>query len=243
MLDVCCGLWGWSHGFALRGWKCIGIDLFQKPGPQGSRFVYMNIFSLTSQWIIENGIQFGCASTPCMEFAKWGMRMFHTSPPYPAYGIKMFRHVENCFLEAKIPFIMENVRAAQPFLGNAVNHCGPFYLWGTAVPPMMPQGIIKGMTREAVGYREFKGSDKWNRQHALIATGSKSKKRKELVALNSAIPPELAACVANYAERILEIKYAQEASAVHAEPVRTADATWCNKCGFQPCDCYAAKDS
>ncbi len=171
-------------------------------------------------WIMENGIRFGCASTPCTEFAKWGMRMFHANPPLPERGLKMFRHVERCFVEAGISYVMENVRSAQQFLGDAANHCGPFYLWGNAVPPIMPQGIIKGMTREAVGYREFKGSDKWNRRHALIASGSKSKKRKELVALNSAIPPELSACVANYAERILEIKYEPQKPNLSPELVR-----------------------
>lgn len=209
LLDVCCGRWGWSKEFARRGWKCIGVDLeWLCWPPENCEFERNNLFSITAQWIRNLGATFGVASTPCTEFAKFGMRMFHAAPPYPENGIKMFKHAEKCFTEAGIPFVMENVRSAQQFLGDAVNHCGPFYLWGNAVPPIMPQGIIKGMTREAVGYREFKGSDKWNRRHALISFRKQKQKRKELVAMNSEIPRELSACVADYAERLLEQKEA-----------------------------------
>ena len=27
MLDLCCGMGGWSAGFMAAGWRCVGVDL------------------------------------------------------------------------------------------------------------------------------------------------------------------------------------------------------------------------
>lgn len=151
-------------------------------------------------------IDFICASSPCEQFSVHGMKHFHPNPPYPKLGIKLFEHTRRICEESGVPYCMENVRAAQQFVGNAVHHCGPFYLWGTGVPPLIPKNIIKGMTREAMGFREYKGSPIWNRKHALISSGSKSKERKEMTARNATIPPEISNCVADYAERLLEVR-------------------------------------
>jgi len=91
---------------------------------------------------------------------------------------------------------MENVRSAQQFVGPAQNHCGSFYLWGNAVPPLLPQGITKAKWKaNALHGREGKPGNfapelKWDKQDrkAKLAT----------------IPLELSSCVADYAERILE---------------------------------------
>ena len=40
--------------------------------------------------------------------------------------------------------MMENVRAAQQFVGQAVHHCGPFYLWGSGVPAIAAPGHYEG---------------------------------------------------------------------------------------------------
>jgi hypothetical protein len=87
---------------------------------------------------------FVCASPPCEEFSIHGMPHFHPNPKYPETAIKLFEHTRQMCEFSWTPYIMENVRAAQKFVGRAVNHCGPFYLWGNAVPPLMHQGISKG---------------------------------------------------------------------------------------------------
>src|ERR1700691_4406058 len=81
---------------------------------------------------------------------------------------------------------MGNVRAAQKFVGNAVHHCGPFYLWGTGVPPLLNQGIKKGKRLGIGGYR----------------TQTNTRDLKESAARIAIIPTELANCVADYAERL-----------------------------------------
>src|SRR6202000_521399 len=90
-----------------------------------------------------------------------------------------------------------NVRAAQKFAGNARHHCGPFYLWGSGVPALMPQGIIKGMTRKALGQREYKGQPGWNKKNVERRSNGAA------AAHAATIPPELANCVADYAERLV----------------------------------------
>lgn len=198
LLDVCCGRWGWSKEFARRGWKCIGIDLVRPLHiPEGCEFICMNLFDLTKEFLVKHKIKFACASTPCTEFALFGMRMFHAKPPYPVMGIKMFNHIREILCDT--PHIMENVKAAIEFLGPSINNCGPFHLWGSAVPLLVPYGIKKGIKLKK-GRRDEIG--RW---------GSQSWQRKAATAKVSLIPPELAACVADYAERILEIRHARTA--------------------------------
>lgn len=222
MLDLFCGRFGWGRAFAARGWEVVGVDLTEPPEiPEGCTFIRADVLQIWSRpdgsfYISERTdggpilwdekFDFVCASSPCEKFSVHGMKHFHPNPPYPELGIKLFNHTRSICNASGLPYVMENVRAAQQFVGKAVNHCGPFYLWGNAVPPLMPQGIIKGMTREAMGFREFKGSPIWNRKHRLIASGSQSRERKEMTALNATIPPELAACVVDYAEALMEVK-------------------------------------
>ncbi len=96
---------------------------------------------------------------------------------------------------------MENVRAAQQFVGNAVHHCGPFYLWGNGVPALMHKGITKG-TKFGLDKDGTRNTRKT--QDMYYRSGSKSKSRRDHIANVATIPPELASCVADYAERLLE---------------------------------------
>jgi hypothetical protein len=202
MLDLFAGRLGWSKAFLARGWEVTAVDLLEPPEiPAGVEFIQADVMTITAEFVRQ--FDFGCASSPCENFSLWGMRHFHPNPPFPELGLKLFNHTQSIFEGAGIPYVMENVRSARLFVGPSVHHCGPFHLWGTAVPPLMPQGIIKGMTREAMGFRQFKGSPVWNRKHALISSGSKSKQRKEMTAQNATIPPELANCVADYLEALL----------------------------------------
>lgn len=217
LLDLFCGRFGWSKAFAARGWECVGVDLVEPPEiPEGCTFIRADILQIVSSkhgrfsiyecdagpgtgeelWTMKP--DFICASSPCEQFSVHGMKHFHPSPPYPEMGIKLFNHTRAICEASGVPYVMENVRAAQGFVGNAVNHCGPFYLWGNAVPLLMPQGIIKGMTRCALGQREYKGKPGWNKKNV-------DKRSNGAAAAKAAtIPPELSACVAEYAERLIE---------------------------------------
>lgn len=226
MLDLFCGRFGWGRAFAARGWEVVGIDLVEPPEiPRGCSFLKADVlrleWSLKGLGILSNEVgvnvqlerwgrhfDFICASSPCEQFSVHGMKHFHPNPPYPELGIKLFNHTRSLCEASGVPYVMENVRAAQQFVGQAVNHCGAFYLWGNGVPPLLPKAnwskgidvgsskLIKTMTKEEK--RAYRAQFVWNQ------AWSSSNQRKRDTARAATIPPELANTVAAYAERILE---------------------------------------
>jgi hypothetical protein len=183
MLDLFCGRGGWTNAFLARGWEVVGVDLVRSPDYRG-QFIERDVMEMTHHDLA--GFDFICASSPCEQFSVHGMKHFHPNPPYPEEGIRLFNGTRYICEAAGVLYVMENVRAAQQFIGKAAHHCGPFYLWGNAVPTLLHQGIIKAGRLTTGGW----------------PTGSKDKKAN--AAKVATIPPELANCVADYAERILE---------------------------------------
>lgn len=223
MLDLFCGRFGWGRAFAARGHQVVGIDLVAPDEiPAGCTFIQADIMQLyvgadgltvhephkvRNQFL--GRIDFICASSPCENFSVHGLKCFHKAPPYPELGIRLFNHTRAICEASGVPYIMENVRAAQDFVGQAVNHCGSFYLWGSGVPPILPQGIKKGMKLAGITGAQAKAMTReellnHRRADNMMWVSSKSQKRKDATAGVATIPPELANCVADYAERILE---------------------------------------
>lgn len=209
MLDLFCGRFGWSKAFAARGWECVGIDLVRPPEiPENCEFVECDVLTVCVSMLQQ--YDFICASSPCEQFSVHGVKHFNPNPAYPELGIKLFNHTRGLCETAGIPYIMENVRAAQQFVGKAGNHCGPFYLWGNGIPPLTPQGIRKGL--DTAGCLSAAGKSRAEIRAYLQANklsgafNSKSKERVEIRAKAATIPPELASCVADYAERLIEAK-------------------------------------
>jgi hypothetical protein len=200
VLDLCCGRLGLGRVFAARGHEVVGIDIVDPPEvPHGCTFIKRDLLTLDVEYVRQ--FDFGWASTPCEEFSVHGMKHFHPNPPFPDMGIVLFCYTRRMLQRSGIPFVMENVRAAQKFVGDAVNHCGPFYLWGSAVPPILPQGVKKGfvMGRDPeTGKRILAPGD-------VRSTWSGSKERIEAKARTAIIPPELATAVCDYAERLMEV--------------------------------------
>jgi hypothetical protein len=209
MLDLFCGRLGWSKAFLARGWEVVGVDLVEPDweqvwsGYSGKtqefEFIQRDILDIPASLygLPGQAPDFICASSPCEEFSVHGMKHFHPNPKYPENGIRLFNHTRALCEASGVPWVMENVRAAQQFVGKAVHHCGPFYLWGTGVPALVNQGIGKG-TKYGLSREKRKTLDPYYR------TGSKSKARTEIRAQHATIPPELANCVADYAERLME---------------------------------------
>ena len=200
MLDLFCGRFGWSRAFAARGWKCVGIDLVEPPEvPENCIFLKADILDLHDIATTGYGpFGFVCASSPCDEFSKFGMKHFFPDPPYPALGLKLFNHTRLLCEDSGIPYVMENVGAARKFVGNSEGHAGPFHLWGSAVPPLVPKGLTKGFGAQGWELNGKRTITPWRKY------GSKDvKHRAELKAIYATIPPELANCVADYAESLL----------------------------------------
>lgn len=196
LLDLFCGRWGWSRAFAARGWRCWGIDLTDNRDqmPEDCEFCCEDVFNIDVAFIRAFKFDFIVASSPCEEFACFGMPHFRPNPRHPFRGLKLFNHTRDLCESSGVPYVMENVRAAQQFVGNAAGHAGSFYLWGNAVPPLLPK-VHKAKWRANV-------------HHGRSAPGNFAAElnlpKQERKALLATIPPELANCVADYAERICD---------------------------------------
>ena len=196
MLDLFCGRFGWGKAFAARGWEVVGVDLVAPPEiPEGCMFRHLDVLEIEE--INPFRCDFICASSPCEQFSVHGMKHFHPNPKHPEMGIKLFNHTRDLCEASGVPYVMENVRAAQQFVGKAVNHCGPFYLWGTGMPPLMPQGITKAKWKSNELHGRFGKPGNFAAELLL----PKSIRKAKL----ATIPPELAAAVADYAERLCEV--------------------------------------
>ena len=213
LLDLFCGRWGWSRAFAARGWHCVGVDLTPPPEvPENCEWWQADVLSMSirngwlrwsklydlgfNRTVALSDFDFIVASSPCEEFST--MRNFRPPVPYPELGIRLFNHTRSICEASGLPYVMENVAGAQRYVGQSVAHAGSFHLWGNAVPPLLHQGLRKGMTELAMGLREHKGKPGWDVRHGV--------KGQTQTALVATIPPDLANCVADYAERLLEQK-------------------------------------
>jgi hypothetical protein len=143
------------------------------------------------------GPDFIVASPPCQEFSK-----YDAPGLFPDYAVPSTELVEACFALARrlaVPICLENVRGLQKVIGQAVQHYGPFYLWGDGVPPLMPH------TPGRSGRHAFKGMPRRKRDGLEIARQPKHRNP----ARRAVIPFELAYHVALCAGRIVEIRRAE----------------------------------
>jgi hypothetical protein len=161
-IDLFCGLGGWTEGLLAEGWDVIGFDVEQHVYGEHrypAQLVLQDVRTI-------HGAQFRdaalvVASPPCQEFSymamPWtrakqiaralrgqdefpvGYTGSRTIPELTALFDACFRiQREACEASGRfIPLVVENVKGAQPWLGNAAWHHGSFYLWGD-VPALMP---------------------------------------------------------------------------------------------------------
>ena len=219
LLDLFCGRCGWSKAFAKRGWECVGVDLSQPPDiPERCEYWPYDVLQMTvrngyfyvtrqpvalNAWIDCANFDFIVASSPCEEFSVHGMKHFHPNPKYPENGIRLFNHTRQLCEASGLPYVMENVRAAQQFVGNATCNANAFHLWHNlgrfpvrfGVPFKLPKGLVKGATQMRRDGRYARRGGVDERMYR-----AKDVRASEL----ATIPPELANCVADYAERLLE---------------------------------------
>jgi hypothetical protein len=186
------------------GFEVYGFDIEPQPDYKGT-FIQCDILALTAAKLRFLRPRYATCSSPCEEFSVHGMKHFHPNPKYPEMGIRLFNHGRRLCEELDLDYVMENVRPAQKFVGNAVNHCGPFYLWGSAVPAVFSpecyrvtkslevgsSQAIKGMTAE-----ERKA---YRKQFPILQQGSKSPERKAVTAAAAMIPLPIARAVAETA--------------------------------------------
>lgn len=183
-VDLFTGLHGWSDGLVAEGFEAVGVDLedmsaqFGQPKPDNFHLVIQDVLTLHGSQFRQAALI--VASPPCTEFswmampwsrAKQVARALRGEDDFPN-GYTGSRTVEQltalfdaCFriqreaIEAAghhIPLIVENVRGAQPWVGQARWNFGSYYLYGQ-VPALMP-----------VTFKGFKSSGmNWSDQSLL----------------------------------------------------------------------------
>lgn len=160
--------------------------------PSGCIFVQSDLLHWTLADVQYYRPDFICASPPCEQFSVHCMKFTKKKDhPYPEMGVKLFKQARYLCNGSSVPHVVENVRCAEQFVEPAGAHAGSFYLWGNAVPPLLPKGLIK-MGNQG-GWWRGDGTFRERGKNVRIPA-----------ARSATIPPELASCVADYAERILE---------------------------------------
>lgn len=200
-IDLCCGLGGWTRGLQAAGYRVLGVDSEPFGGCYpGEYFIRQDVRTLTGKQF--RGAVLIVASPPCQQFSyrSFPFRKCRGLPP-PVSGLELFHACERIGREAGIPYVIENVRGAVTWVGPPVTHLGPFYLWGTGVPAVLPpefRQFVKGFTRAV---RRGGASNQTSGQRmgkTLLGQGSngrmygsKSAKRREWSARIAMIPDEL----------------------------------------------------
>jgi hypothetical protein len=211
VLDLFAGRLGWSQAFLAIGWDVIAIDLVMPDMgiPAGVDYRLQDILALTVADIRAMQVDFICASSPCEQFSVHGMKHFHPDPKFPEMGLRLFNHTRMLCEESGVPYVMENVRAAQKFVGRSVNHCGPFHIWGNAVPACFPKesysavkGVAMGSGADTHGITPDQKRE-YRKQFGMIQTGSKSKARRAYAAAAATIPASVANAVAQGAMNLV----------------------------------------
>jgi len=148
LIDLCCGSGGWAEGFIAEGWTVYGYDIMDQPDYPGT-LIIVDAKGLTAADLPPHDAIVG--SPPCEQFSRHQMPCTRKrNPPPPDLSI-----VEACrriAADSGKPFVMENVREAQNWIGRARWHIGPFYLWGD-VPAIMP-AITLPRKKESYGSKD-----------------------------------------------------------------------------------------
>ena len=173
--------------------------------PKGCEFIRRDILGIRFYQRIWDGFDFICASSPCEQFSCFSMKMFQPDPPYPQQAIHLFNHTRAICEASGVPYVMENVRGAIQFVGAPAGRCGPFQLWGTGVPPILPQGITKSKWFTRPG-----------KPGNICVEALKGKRERK--AILATIPPELAAAVADYATRLYEQRNRHDTRRLYPRP-------------------------
>lgn len=170
-VDLFCGLGGWTEGLLAEGWRVRGYDI-EAHEYGGERypgeFVLQDILKLHGRDVADADLI--VSSSPCTDYSYMAMPWSRAKAKAAAIRAdetgEALRRLNELFdaqfriqREASeaagryIPMVVENVRGAQPWVGQARANFGSFYLWGD-VPALLPQ---PHKARKVPGFR-FDGS-------------------------------------------------------------------------------------
>jgi C-5 cytosine-specific DNA methylase len=179
VIDLYCGLGGWTEGFLAEGFTVYGFDIEKHEygdAKYPAQLIIQDVLTLDGRQFKDAAAI--VASPPCTEPSyrampwKRAKALNAIGPPHKF--IELFNACFRIQREAceaagrHIPMVVENVRGAEPWVGRAAWHFGSYYLWGD-VPALMP--IVRA--RKLAGFRSD-GSGKSFQSEAVKQSGVKN---------------------------------------------------------------------
>jgi hypothetical protein len=145
VIDLCCGLGGWTRGFLAEGYDAIGFDI-EKHEYGDKRYpaelILKDIRQLCGYELRAVNPVVIVASPPCQKYSYMAMpwkrakregRWQQWERDSPFGDFRLNELFDACFRIARecgVPLVVENVKGAQPWVGPARAHFGSYYLWG-----------------------------------------------------------------------------------------------------------------
>ena len=142
-IDLYCGLGGWTEGLLAEGYRVVGFDIERHEygdHKYPAQLVIQDVLTLHGSQFKDAALI--VASPPCQAYSYRAMpwkRAKELPPPDNTLFEACFRiQREACDAAGRhIPLVVENVRGAQKWVGQAGWHFGSYYLWGD-IPALMP---------------------------------------------------------------------------------------------------------
>jgi site-specific DNA-cytosine methylase len=199
VIDLCCGLGGWSRAFIAEGWDAIGFDI--EKHQYGSKaypghLILADVLTLNGYDMAAARPSLVVASPPCQKYSYMAMPFsrgkaiaahYRANPQLIESELNaLYRACFRIARELEVPVVLENVKGAQPWVGRAKANYGSYYLWGD-LPALMPYGDqFKG--DGGAWFNDYKSRPNRESIYRLSATSSKSAARKEKSAIIAEIP-------------------------------------------------------
>lgn len=166
-IDLFCGLGGWTDGLLAEGWDVVGFDIERHiygDHRYPAQLVLQDVRTLHGRQFKDASLI--VASSPCQEYSYMAMPWTRAKQiakglrgegefPDGYKGSRTIAELNDLFSQPAriqreaceaagrfIPMVQENVKGAQPWVGNAAWHFGSFYLWGD-VPALMPNVRVR----------------------------------------------------------------------------------------------------
>src|SRR2546428_5538162 len=167
LLDLFCGMGGWSIGFLREGFQCQGLDIVDVGYPY--EFIQMDIRDCVKDAESPGFYDVIVASPPCTEFSilsRGLAAMGKRHPPEPEKGMELVKVTYELIQHFKPRFwLIENVGGAvkyfYPLLGSPTEIIKPYYLWGNfpkflrrssyMAPKIHKMGLKNGSMLDAPG--------------------------------------------------------------------------------------------
>lgn len=134
LLDLFCGVGGWSEPFLARGWDCVGVDLGDFANRYPAMFYRRDVRTLTPEFF--STFDAIVMSPPCEEFARAEMPWLRGDHRPGREAIELLQWSINLAGSIPIPAIVECSKFAARHVGGAVLF-GSWAFWGD-VPLLMP---------------------------------------------------------------------------------------------------------